>query len=696
MTARFLAIVALAGGALTAAFGYTQMVRSGSPARWPGDARIVFTLNSSFAPNNPPELVAGALRFSFSSWNTTLAANGIGVRFADGGITSLNEPQCDQVNLVTFTKTLDPPLPSGVLAATQVFTAMGPGLFSGCGAPIQAQFAGQILDADLVFNTSEPFSTVGLDNTNDIEHVALHEIGHLLGLGHSGVSAAIMAPSGGARTAFAQRSLHSDDIAGINAVYGTNAPGGVISGSVYAEGGRAAPPVLGAQVVATADDTGLTRAAALSGPDGRYRIVGLSPGDYRLFVEPLDGPVFLQDVSDAFMDGNTSFYTVFRASPRGEIIWHPVYVGAGETSEINFQVGAQIMAMNAQQIAVGGEGPTGPLPISIKRGNTAEIRVLGTGLSGNMTFSAPTTAVTPIGATTSVSQGLSRTVQIAADAPVGALDIYVASPIPEEFRMSVALTGALQITVNPSVFPDGIVEGAAYSRVPGAVDHFSAGSIISIFGADLAETTAVVTALPLPTQLGGIGVRIGNRLAPLYFASPGQINAMIPFELSGTVGVEVVAGGNSRSSPVSIALAPSAPRIFSINQEGTGQGAILIANTNVVAAPRGSIAGRETRPARRGDFISIFCMGLGPVSNPPPSGAPASGSPLSHTLSNPTVTIGGVPATVTLSGSGLAPGFVGLYQVNVQVPATAPTGDSVPVVMLLGGAAANSVTVAVE
>jgi uncharacterized protein (TIGR03437 family) len=89
-------------------------------------------------------------------------------------------------------------------------------------------------------------------------------------------------------------------------------------------------------------------------------------------------------------------------------------------------------------------------------------------------------------------------------------------------------------------------------------------------------------------------------------------------------------------------------------------------------------------------------MGLGPVSNPPPSGAPASGSPLSHTLSNPTVTIGGVPATVTLSGSGLAPGFVGLYQVNVQVPATAPTGDSVPVVMLLGGAAANSVTVAVE
>ncbi|OFW32811.1 MAG: hypothetical protein A3J28_01115 [Acidobacteria bacterium RIFCSPLOWO2_12_FULL_60_22] len=691
MTARFLATAALACGAISAAFGYTQMVRSGSPARWPGDARIVFTLNSSFAPNNPPELVAGALRFSFSSWNTTLAANGIGVRFAAGGTTSLNEPQCDQVNLVTFTKTLDPPLPPGVLAATQVFTAAGPGLVSGCGAPIQAQFAGQILDADLIFNTSTQFSTVGLDNTNDIEHVALHEIGHLLGLGHSGVSAAVMAPSGGARTAFAPRSLHPDDIAGINAAYGTNAPGGVISGRVFVGSEHDAAWVLGAQVVATEADTGLTRAAALSGPDGRYRIVGLSPGDYRLFVEPLDGPVFLQDVSDAFAGGSTSFYTVFRASLHGEIFWHPV--STGETFG-NFGVGPQPQAMNAQQISVDGEGPVGPLPISIKRGTTAEIRVLGTGLSGNMTFSAPTTAVTPIGATTSVSQGLSRTVQIAPDAPVGALDVYVSSPLDGEFRMSVALTGALQITVNPSVFPNGIVEGAAYNGVPGTLDHFSAGSIISIFGADLAKTTAVAAALPLPTQLGGIGVRVGNRLAPLYFASPGQINAMIPFELSGTVGVEVVAGENSRSSPVSIALAPSAPRIFSINQQGTGQGAILIANTNVVAAPRGSIAGRETRPARHGDLISIFCMGLGPVSNPPPSGAPASGSPLSHTLSNSTVTIGGVPATVTFSG--LAPGFVGLYQVNVQVPATAPTGDSVPVVMLLGGAATNSVTVAVE
>jgi uncharacterized protein (TIGR03437 family) len=102
-----------------------------------------------------------------------------------------------------------------------------------------------------------------------------------------------------------------------------------------------------------------------------------------------------------------------------------------------------------------------------------------------------------------------------------------------------------------------------------------------------------------------------------------------------------------------------------------------------------------SRPVIRGtESIEIFCTGLGPVTNQPPAGSAAGSSPLSLTTTTPFVNIGGAPAAVSFSG--LAPGFVGLYQVNAQVPAGVPTGDAVPVVVTIGGIISNSVTIAVQ
>ncbi|MGH8246429.1 MAG: hypothetical protein ACREUU_08350, partial [Gammaproteobacteria bacterium] len=84
--------------------------------------------------------------------------------------------------------------------------------------------------------------------------------------------------------------------------------------------------------------------------------------------------------------------------------------------------------------------------------------------------------------------------------------------------------------------------------------------------------------------------------------------------------------------------------------------------------------------------------GLGRVSHAPASGTAASTSPLSTTAMLPLVTIGGLPATVSFSG--LAPGFVALYQVNAQLPANAEAGDAAPVVLSIGGVASNTVTIA--
>jgi uncharacterized protein (TIGR03437 family) len=128
-----------------------------------------------------------------------------------------------------------------------------------------------------------------------------------------------------------------------------------------------------------------------------------------------------------------------------------------------------------------------------------------------------------------------------------------------------------------------------------------------------------------------------------------------------------------------------------MNQGGTGQGATLIAGTASLAAPSGAFS--NSRPVKVGEYISIYATGLGDVSNRPGAGAASPTSPLSYTLAPPEVTIGGVPAKVSYSG--LAPGFVGLYQINVQVPDGVPAGPEIPTVLKIGGVPSNTATIAV-
>ena len=90
----------------------------------------------------------------------------------------------------------------------------------------------------------------------------------------------------------------------------------------------------------------------------------------------------------------------------------------------------------------------------------------------------------------------------------------------------------------------------------------------------------------------------------------------------------------------------------------------------------------STHQAQPGQVVQLYANGLGPVDHPPATGEPASASPLSHTLTLPEVTIAGQAATVQFSG--LAPGFPGLYQVNVEVPAGVPSGVQ-PVVIKING-----------
>jgi uncharacterized protein (TIGR03437 family) len=227
----------------------------------------------------------------------------------------------------------------------------------------------------------------------------------------------------------------------------------------------------------------------------------------------------------------------------------------------------------------------------------------------------------------------------------------------------------------PPYLPFNAVVGGA-SFVPSV----TAGSIASAFGYSL-----------LPQNPGGLLVQANAQASPVYAATHSQINFQVPWELAASQqNFLVVTVDGSAASPVSIPVANFAPGIFSTDASGSGQGAILIANTAFVAAPNGAFPG--SRPVNRGESISIFATGLGAVNNRPPTGVAAGGN--STTIAQPTVTIGGMNAPVSFSG--LAPGFFGLYQVNVQVPQNAPVGGAVQVVLTIGGVSSNAVTIAVQ
>ncbi len=271
----------------------------------------------------------------------------------------------------------------------------------------------------------------------------------------------------------------------------------------------------------------------------------------------------------------------------------------------------------------------------------------------------------------------------------GTSQITVFNP-PPGGGLSAALT--FTIVAPPVISSGGLVSAASFNSQPQP-----AGAIVALFGTNLAGATTKASTVPLPTTLGGVTVRLNGVAAPLFFVSPLQINFQIPWELQwqAQASLTVESGGVS-STPMPITLGPFQPAIFTTNMQGSGQGAILLSGTAVVAAPAGALPGSQPAPrssANRPSFVEIYATGLGAVTNTPPSGSPSPVSPLSTTIL-PTVTIGSVPATVTFSG--LAPGYVGLYQVNVQVPAGAPVGDAVPVVLTIGGVASNTVTMAVQ
>lgn len=248
--------------------------------------------------------------------------------------------------------------------------------------------------------------------------------------------------------------------------------------------------------------------------------------------------------------------------------------------------------------------------------------------------------------------------------------------------------------------PDGgIVNGAGF--LPGPL---APGSIVSVFGTGLsAGMSAAANSVPLPTVLEGVTVEVDGVSAPLFFSSQPQINLQIPdlpsqprlTEADGsrnqanTVTV-VVKHSGFESNPAEIEIGPHSPAIFTADS-GPGRAIAFDAISGPLAQPAGSFSG--SKPIVRGGFLTIFATGLG-ETNPPIVPGSNSLDAVRRTVTLPTVTIGVANAPVLFSG--MSPQFVAVYQINVEVPSDAPTGDAVPLILEIGGLSTrDDVTIAV-
>jgi uncharacterized protein (TIGR03437 family) len=207
------------------------------------------------------------------------------------------------------------------------------------------------------------------------------------------------------------------------------------------------------------------------------------------------------------------------------------------------------------------------------------------------------------------------------------------------------------------------------------------GGLAAIFGS-FPVPSPVSFVLPLPTGADGVSFQFGGRAAPLLYLSLGQANVQAPWELAGQTQTSVTASvGTQTTASQPANVQTYAPGIF---LSSGSQGIILDSNYYLVDAGN---------PATAGDWVAILCTGLGPVTNQPATGAPAPFNPLAWTTTAPTVSIGGVAANLNFYG--LAPGKVGVYQVNAQVPPATAAGSTL-VTISIGGMQSNTVTMAVR
>jgi uncharacterized protein (TIGR03437 family) len=273
-----------------------------------------------------------------------------------------------------------------------------------------------------------------------------------------------------------------------------------------------------------------------------------------------------------------------------------------------------------------------------------------------------------------------------ASLPIGAVTAVANAYNSAGSAVPVAVNGTLSASKTPSFTAGGIVHAASF--IAGA--PVAPCGLITVKGSNLADAVQQADTSPLPLTLNGTSVSLGDLALPMLYASDGQLNVQVPcgtpvntndFQLNVKRGTQA-----SVSVPQALVVAQAVPGIFTVSEDGNGQGVVYRGNSINLAQPG--------NPAVAGDTVVIYCTGLGPVDPAVPDGAGAPLSPHSLTRNTVTVTIDGQDAPVAYSG--LAPlGAPGVYQVNAVVP-NGISNDAAQVVVSVAGQTSRPVSMALQ
>jgi uncharacterized protein (TIGR03437 family) len=248
--------------------------------------------------------------------------------------------------------------------------------------------------------------------------------------------------------------------------------------------------------------------------------------------------------------------------------------------------------------------------------------------------------------------------------------------------------GKLDITLDvsasdaPPPVLAAVVNAASYEG-----GEIAPGEIVTLFGTDLGPKDLTYSSTAggrFATSASGTRVLFDGVAAPVVYASAGQVSAIVPYGLSGQTRTEMVAEYNGvRSGPALLAVAEAAPALFAADASGKGQGAIQNYHEGAQPVEYNS----ASAPAARGSIVILYATGEGQLA-PAQADGVVTGAELAKPLLPVRVWIGGQEAEVLYAGT--SPGSVaGLLQINARVPAGAPVGQSVPVMIHAGDRASQ-------
>lgn len=476
---------------------------------------------------------------------------------------------------------------------------------------------GEIVDSDIHFNPDAVFATIPTLGAFDLQAVATHEMGHTLGAGHSFLISAVMMQAGEPE-ATQGRYLTSDDIALMTVLHPGSGAGervGRITGRAAFESGE---PVRSAMVVAVDASTGFI-ASRTSGGDGVYTIAGLPPGAYHVFIQPV--PAFLSDFGAPDPIQGSGWQAEFAADGEALAIYTVAGGAAVENANIVVPDGPALVTL---EFAIGGISG-GLIGGTLPSGGPVHLVVAGSVPEG-----VRPEDVVVLGPGVEVrSASLQPPAIMELTLDVTARQDWAGAVIALRSGGRAGIYAGLRIRpAGISLAPSGVVHAATF--MPGLV---SPGEIVSIFGSGLLR------------EISFDGVP-----APVFYASAEQVNAQVPYEVAGRLSTRIRTG----EAEVIVPVAAASPAIFEraiLNQDD-------VLNT-------------ADSPAGRGTIVVAYGTGLGAVTPALATGELAPAVPLSR-AAGVTATIGGMEAPVHFAG--MTPGFAGLFQLNVEVPAGAQPG----------------------